>query len=68
MGQMDFIMSIVVIFLFKNYLGSISVTTRYRCIGYVPTVCTFYPDSQTVETLRSACIFMYRLVMLSFST
>ena len=44
------------------------------CVGYgiytrersclIPTVCAFYPDSQTVETLRSACIFMCRLVML----
>ena len=67
MGQMDFISSIFVRFFFQNYLGSISLITRYRCICWsVPTVCVFYPDSQTVETLRSACIFMCRLVMLSF--
>ena len=68
MGQMDLISSIFVRFFFQNYLGSISLITRYRCISWsVPTVCAFYPDSQTVETLRSACIFMYRLVMLSLS-
>ena len=66
MGQMDFISSIFVRFIFQNYLGSISLITRNRCIDRsVPTVCAFYPDSQTVETLRSACIFMCRLVMLS---
>ena len=53
---------------FQNYLGSISLITCYRCIGWsVPTVCAFYPDSQTAETLRSACIFMCRLVMRSLS-
>ena len=67
MGQMDFISSIFVRFIFQNYLGSISLITRYICTGgSVSSVCAFYPDSQTVETLRSACIFMCRLVMLSF--
>ena len=54
-------------FFFQNWLGSISLITHYRFTGWsVPTVCALYPDSQTVETLRSACIFMCRLVMLSF--
>ena len=67
MGQMNFINSIFVRFIFQNYLGSISLITRYRCTGWsVSSVCAFYPDSQTVETLRSACIFMCRLVMLPF--
>ena len=59
MAQMDFISSIFVILFFQNYLGSkFSIITRYRCIGWsVPTVCAFYIDSQTVETLRSACIY-----------
>ena len=34
MGQMDFIRSIFVNFFFQNYLGSISLITRYRCIGW----------------------------------
>ena len=68
MGQIDFISSIFVNFFFQNYLGSISLITRYRCIGCsVPTVCAFYPDSQTVEILRSARIFMCHLVVLSLS-
>ena len=51
MGQMDFISSIFVRFLFfQNCLGSISLRA--------PLFVIFYPDSQTVETLRSACIFM----------
>ena len=67
MGQMDYISSIFVRFIFQNYLGSISLITRYRCTGRsVSSVCAFCPDSQTLETLRSACIFMCRLVMLSF--
>ena len=67
MGQTDFISSIFVRFIFQNYLGSISLITRYRCTGSsVSSVCAFYPDFETVETLRSACIFMCRLVMLSF--
>ena len=68
MGQLDFISSIFVRFL--DYLGCISLNTRYECIGLsVRTVCAFYPDSQTVrvETLRSACIFMCRSVMMSLS-
>ena len=68
MGEMDFINSIFVIFFFQIFLGSISLIIRYRCIGLsVHTVCAFHPDSQTVETLRSARIFMFRLVMLSKS-
>ena len=69
MGQTDFISSIFVrFFIFQNYLGIISLITRYRCIGWsVLTVCAFYPDSQTMETLRSACIFICRLIMLTFS-
>ena len=40
MGQMDFISSIFVRFLFQNYFGNISLITRYICIGWsVPTVC-----------------------------
>ena len=63
---MDCISSIFVIF-FSSYLGSISLIARYRCTGWsVPSVRALYPDSQTVETLRSACISMCRLVMLSF--
>ena len=34
MGQMDFISSIFVRLFFQNYLGSISLITRYRCIGW----------------------------------
>ena len=63
MGQMDFISSIFVRFIFQNYLGSILHLQMYRLISLL---CAFYPDSQTLETLRSACIFMCRLVMLSF--
>ena len=33
----------------------------------VPIICAFYPDSQTVQTLRSACIFLCNLMMLSLS-
>ena len=61
MGQMDFISSIFVrlLFFFQIYLGIISLIRRYRCVVWsVPTVCAFYPESQTVETLRSACILM----------
>ena len=66
MGQMDFISSIFVRFFFSKLSGKhfIDHTLQmYRLIN--PTVCAFYPDSQTVETLRSACIFMCGLVMLS---
>ena len=34
MGQMDFISSILLDFFFQNYLGSISLITHYRCIGW----------------------------------
>ena len=55
MGQMDFISSIFVNFFFQNYLGKIALITRYIGRGWsIVTACAFYPDSQTVETLRSA--------------
>ena len=42
MGQMDFISSTFVRFFCQNYLGSISLITRYTCIcGSVHTACAF---------------------------
>ena len=38
-------------FFSQNYLGSISLITRYICMGgSVPIACAFYPEAQTVET------------------
>ena len=59
MGQMDFISSFL---LFRNYLG----ITDYMLQMYMlisPHCLCILPDSQTVETLRSACIFMCRLIV-----
>ena len=69
MGQLDFISSIFVRFFSKIIWEAFhwSHVTDVRVGLSVPTVCAFYPDSQTVETLRSACIFMCRLVILSLS-
>ena len=48
---------------FKIIWNDWSLITRYRCIGWsVPTVCAFYLHLQTVETIRSQCIFMCRLI------
>ena len=55
MGQMDFIS-----IFFQNHLGITDHTVQlYMLIS--PHYLCILPDSQTVETLRSACIFMCRL-------
>ena len=67
MGQMDFISSIFVIF-FKIIWEAFYIDhtiQMYRLIR--PHCLCILSGFQTVETLRSACIFMCRLVMLSFT-
>ena len=56
MGLMDFI-SIIFIYFFPKIIWESLITDHtYRCIVWlVFTVCAFYPDSQTTETLKSAC-------------
>ena len=66
MGQMDFISSIFVRFIFSKLSRKHFVDHTLQMYRLISLLCAFYPDSQTVETLRSACIFMCRLVMLSF--
>ena len=69
MGKMDFINSIFVRFFFSKLSGKHftdhTLQIMYRLIN--PCCLCILPASQTVETLRSACIFMCRLVMLYFS-
>ena len=68
MGQMDFISSIFVRFFFFKIIGEAfhdHTLQMYMLIS--PHCLCILLDSQTVDTLRSACIFMCRLVMMSFS-
>ena len=59
MGPMDFISSF---FCFQNYLGITDRTLKMYMLIRSHCLCIL-PGSQTVETLRSACIFMCRLIV-----
>ena len=50
-------------------LGVYHCVFNHRCVhmGQTDFDQSPYPDSQTVDTLRPACIFMCRLTMLSLS-
>ena len=68
MGQMDFMSSIFVrFFFFKIIWEACHDHTLEMYMLISPDYLCILLDSQTVETRRSACIFMCRLVMLSFS-
>ena len=67
MGQMDFISSIFVRFFFKIIWEAFHDHTLQMYMLISPHCLCILLDSQTVDTLRSACIFMCRLVMMSFS-
>ena len=59
MGPMIFISSF---FLFQNYLGITDHTLQMYMLISPHCLCNL-PDWQTVETLRSACIFMSCLIV-----